>query len=200
MQRISFLIVIGVLFCGWGALPSGFQENQLIPEEIQVFYRDYNFVCSFTTRSERVQMAACLDDGVLPNELNSQRHQEVFSRMKRLIQKVLILDPKMVIPSGVENNLQKLIFRQELFEVKAFRRSRDSAGVDVFAYTLEPEMVMRYISEYEDNQGETDKIPSESQILQESRSRIEQRLETHTWKYMNRRWVKTFNSYLFLKK
>ena len=145
-------------------------------------------------------MAACLDDGVLPKELDSQRHQEVFSRMKRLIHKVLIPDPDMVIPSGAGKNLQKLVFRQELFEVQDFRRSQDSAGVDVFAYALESEMVMRYISEYEDNQGETDKIPSESQILQESCSRIEQRQETHTWKYMNGRWVKTFNNILFLKK
>ena len=152
------------------------QEPQLIPEDILAFYRDYNFVCSFTTPAERVRLAACLDDGVLPKELDSQRHHEVFSRMKRLIHQVLILDPDMVIPSGAGKNLQKLVFSQELFEVQDFRRIKKTVlGLMFLPMLLIQKWLCAISQEYEDNQGETDKLPSESQILQESRSRIEQR-------------------------
>ena len=200
MHKKNHLLLLAILLGSTALLQAEEQEQRLMPEEIQVFYRDYNFVCSFTTPAERMRMAACLDDGVLPRELDSQRFQEVFSRMKRIIAQVHIVDSDMVYPRGSGKNLQKVVFRQELFEVKNYRLNGNSAGVDVFAYALEPEMVMRYISDYEENQGDGEKIPSESQILEEARSRIEQRQETHTWKYINGQWRKSFNSYIFLKK
>ncbi len=200
MKKSMIVLIAGVLFYGWGIILSGEQENRLIPEDILEFYRNYNYVCAFTTPSERMRMAACLDDGVLPAEMDSRRYHEIFSRMKRVIAQVLIIDPEMVLPHGVGKNLQKVVFRQELFEVRAFRRNNGEAGIDVFAYALEPEMALRYISEFEDNQGDSSKITTEAEILQEARSRIVQRRETHNWNYRNGRWMKSFSSYVFLKK
>lgn len=191
---------MGVLFYGGGNILSGEQENRLIPEDILEFYRNYNFVCAFTTRSERMRLVSCLEDGVLPKEFESQRYQEVLSRMKRLIAQVLIIDPEMVMPRGVGKDLQKVVFRQELFEVHSYRRIKDGAGVDVLTYSMQPETALRYIQEYENNQGDTSKLPTEDEILNEARSLIEQRRETHNWSYINGRWMKTFANYIFLKK
>ncbi len=188
------------MFYGGDNIFSKEQENRLIPEEILEFYRNYNFVCAFTTQSERMRLASCLEDGVLPREFADQRYLDVFSRMKRLIAQVLIIDPEMVLPQGVGGDLQKVVFRQELFEVHHYRRMKNGAGVDVLTYSILPEMALRYIQEYEDNQGDPSKLPTEDEILEEARSMIEQRRETHNWNYINGRWMKTFANYVFLKK
>jgi hypothetical protein len=200
MKKPMILLILGVLVCSGGTWLSGEQENKLIPQDILKFYRDYNFVCAFTTPSERMRLVSCLEEGILPDELDNQRYQEIFSCMKRLIAQVLIIDPDMVLPPGVGKDMQKVVFRPELFEVPSYRRIKDGAGIDVIAYAMRPEMTARYISGYEDNQGDASKLPTEAQILEEAGSRIEQRRETHSWKYINGRWLKTFGSYIFLKK
>jgi len=199
MKKPMILLILGVLVWGGGTWLSGEQENKLIPQDILKFYQNYNFVCAFTTPSERMRLVSCLEEGILPDELDNQRFQEIFSRMKRLIAQVLIIDPDMVLPPGVGKDLQKVVFRQELFEVHSYRRNKDGAGIDVIAYAIKPEMAVRYISEYEDNQGNASKLPTDAQILDEAGSRIERRSETHSWKYINGRWLKTFGSYVFLK-
>lgn len=200
MKRTAILMAASVIFWGGGSILSEQQEQPLLPGGIQEFYRDYNFVCAFTTPAERMRMAACLEDGILPGGLNSKRHVEVFARMKRIVAQVHIIDSEMVIPPGSGKNLQKVVFRQELFEVRNFRRRGDEAGVDVFAYSIEPEVSMRYIAEYEKNEGKSDQIPSGAEVLEAARSRVEQRQETHNWKYLKGRWVKTFANFIFLKR
>jgi hypothetical protein len=71
--------------------------------------------------------------------------------------------------------------------------------VEILAYSVEPEFVSRYIQQFETNQDEEKKVPSDKERLESVKSRIVPRTEFHIWLYQNGRWMKAEHKNIYIK-
>jgi ABC-type sulfate transport system permease subunit len=60
--------------------------NNKLPLQVSEFYEDYNFVSSYSTKSERSLLIKCFSLKELPDSLKSKRLDRVFELMKKLLQ------------------------------------------------------------------------------------------------------------------
>jgi hypothetical protein len=170
-----------------------------IPPEISEFYEDYNFVASFSTPGERDTMIDYFSEDVLPKDIRNDRRNRVFRLMKKLYSRVTSIDPKMVQRLGPKMPNIKYFFHSELLDVKNIDTSGKKAVVEIWAYTVEPEFVNRYILEYETNQNDEDGVPSNQERIESIKSRIRPRTEFHIWLYQNGQWMKAEHKNIYIK-
>ncbi len=176
------------------------QSLASFPQQIEEFYEDYNFVASFSTHSERDQLIDNFHREVLPEDIRSHRFNRVFRVMKTLYSRIVRFDPEMVIYVGPRKSYIKYFFDSELMELKKIEKSDKKAVVEVLSYSLEPEVVHKFIIQYDDNEGEEDKIPSDEERVQAAKSRVIPRVEFHIWYFQDGKWLKAEHKNIYLKK
>lgn len=176
-----------------------FQNSPSIPLEIAEFYEDYNFVASFSTPSERDTLIDCFSQEILPEDIRTDRINRVFRLMKKLYSRIARIDPEMVQHVGPRTSYIKYFFNSELLVIKKIDNSSKKAVVEILAYSVDPEFVNRYIRQYETNQDEEKKVPSDEERIESVHSRIVPKTEFHIWLFQNGRWVKAENKNVYIK-
>ena len=192
-KRITcFLAVfLSVVFC---LSPSS------IPPRISEFYQNYNFVASFSTPSERDTLIDCFSQDILPEDIRTDRMNRVFRLMKILYSSIARIDPKMVQYVGSRTPYIRYFFHSELLEIKKIDQSSEKAVVEILAYSVGPEFVSRYIQQFESNQDEEKKVPSDEERIESVKSRIVPRTEFHIWLFQNGQWMKAEHKNVYIKR
>jgi hypothetical protein len=170
-----------------------------IPQQIAEFYEDYNFVASFSSPSEREKLIENFHREVLPEDIRSNRFNRVFRVMKTLYSRMVRFDPEMVIYVGPRKPYIKYFFNSELMELKKIEKSDKKAVVEVLSYSLEPEVINKFIIQFDENAGEEDKIPSEEERVQTAKSRVIPRVEFHIWYFQDGKWMKGEHKNIYIK-
>jgi hypothetical protein len=165
-------------------------ESKLMPPQISEFYDRYNFINSFSTSAERKMLIEKYGKIGIPEDLEAERMGKVFNQMRRLKDQFLVLDSEMVLWVGPTPKFWKFHFRPVLFDVLDIHVSGDAAVVDVASYEVEPEELLRFISAYEQSNGDTKKIPSLEERIRLAKSRNPGRA-SHRWVFQNGRWKKS---------
>lgn len=199
MKKRILIVLFSALFMavlGWVLGGREIFQRTGIPQEISEFYEDYNFVSSFSSCSERKELLSYFAQKRSSREFKSDRLEQVFHRMKKLMGRVLEVDSKMVYP---EKPGGFYIFRSELIEVKNFSRNDKEAEVKVSIYLLGPEVILRFISQYEVQGGDEEKIPSIEQRIRAADSGSAPRIEVHKWILTNGGWKKKGFNLIFIK-
>jgi hypothetical protein len=171
-------------------------ESQSIPLEISEYYKNYNFISSFSSESERRTLVGYLDQEKLPEKLKSERLEKVFQLMKKVKAKVMKFDPKMTVQ--VKPTLAN-IFPSEMIEMRNFKQSAGEASIEVASYALKPEENFRFIALYDEHMGNEKEIPSENERLKTAKSKFPARVEIHKWLYANGQWMKQEANVVFIK-
>lgn len=175
------------------------QSTSSIPPQIEEFYEDYNFVASFSTPSEREELIGLFARETLPNSLRSSRINRVFRMMKELYTHLFRIDPKMVNPYMPRTQYIKYFFLPELLDVKKINRSDKKTVVEVGAYFVEPEIVNRFIAEYEKDNGDEEKIPSEKERLEWLKKTVVPTTEFHIWFLQGDKWMRAEYKNIYIK-
>lgn len=175
------------------------QSLASIPQQIAEFYEDYNFVASFSSPSERERLIDNFHREVLPEDIRSQRFNRVFRIMKALYSRMVRFDPKMVIYVGPRKPYIKYFFNSELMELRKIERSDKKAVVEVLSYSLEPEVINKFIIQFDENEGEEGKIPTDEERVQTAKSRVIPKVEFHIWYFQDGKWMKAEHKNIYLK-
>jgi hypothetical protein len=167
-----------------------YSENTIFPPQISEFYDRYNFISSFSTGVEREMLIEKYSKQGIPKNLETERLGKVFTHMRHLKDQFHVVDSEMVIWVGPTPKFWKFHFRPVLFEVLSIHVSDYAAVIDVASYEVEPDMVLRFISSYNQNNGDTQKIPSLDERILQVKSRIPGK-EFHKWTFQNGKWKKS---------
>jgi hypothetical protein len=170
-----------------------------MPPQIAEFYEDYNFVASFSTSAEREMLIENFTREVLPKDIRSARFNRVFRMMKRLFSRVMRFDPEMEVYRGPRKAYIKYFFNSELLEARKVERSDKKAVVEVLTYSVEPEFINRFISQFNENAGEEDKIPSNEDRVKTVKSRIIPKVEFHIWYFQDGTWMRAEHKNIYIK-
>ena len=187
-----FLAALGpVGFSGHEALSSA------LPAQISEFYHDYNYICTFSTQSERKELAKFLDRNYLPDESKSERLAEIFKLMKKVKQRILFNDEYATAPGKA--SLWKNVFRPEYYRIRSFDVKGGRAAVGVSAYEIQPADVLRFISRYSDLKSQATDAPALDQMLSEL-EKIICRKESHEWVLHAGQWKKRDGHLVYIKR
>jgi hypothetical protein len=184
---LSLLLLFPLVYANWdNAKP----KRPVMPPQISAFYDSYNFVSSFSTGAERKMLIEKFSRYGIPEDMETERLGQVFNQMKKLKDQFFVMDSEMVLWVGPTPQFWRFHFRPVLFDVLGIRFSGDKAVVDVASYSVEPETILRFISAFEESDGDTQKIPSpEERILQTGCSDPEKAF--HRWFLQNGKWKKS---------
>jgi hypothetical protein len=187
------LILSVFLGLSWSETP----KNIIIPSEISAFYEDYNFISTYSTKAERERLIGCLGGEKIPEELNCQRLENVLKRMKKLRQVISAHDSEMVIWNGSTASFFGFHFRPVLFVVGEVQLVEEKALIEVRAYALEPDMVLRFIEGYENHLNDRDKNRTFEERIKAANMAAPS-LEIHRWWCHNGKWMKSAADLFFL--
>ena len=158
-----------------------------LPLEIDAFYRDFNFVSSFSTPAERVGLAElyCAKRENRINRPLSDRLKKVACVIKELNRRTWNIDPEIHI-----HRMKPMahIHPAKLITVDHFRAGRNAITVQVRVCSLEPEVNQVLVAFYERYSGDRDKLPSLQQELVPIQKRAPT-TEIHQWVNMDGRWI-----------
>jgi len=166
-----------------------FSDKSILPPQISDFYDSYNFISSFSTGAERKMLIEKYSKNGIPEELETERLGKVFKQMKRLKDQFLVLDSEMVLWVGPTPKFWKFHFRPVLFDILGVQISGETVVVDVVSYEVEPDMILRFISLYEQSNGDTHKIPSPKERILKANCRTPGKV-FHRWVRQNGKWKK----------
>jgi len=176
------------------------QTSPSVPAPIAEFYEDYNFVTSFSTPAERDVLIDHFSREALPEDLRTDRMNRVLRLMKKLYSRITRIDPEMFQHVGPRRAYIKYFFNAELLDIQKIDRSDEKAVLEIAAYSLEPEFVNRYIQQYEADQNDEEKIPSDEERIESIKNRIYPRTEFHVWLYQDGQWMKAEHKNIFIKR
>ena len=178
---------------------SGTEEpkNINIPSEISAFYEDYNFISAYSTTAERRRLIGCMGEAKIPKDLKCQRLENVLARMQKLRQMMLVNDSAMVIWNGRYGTFFGFHFRPVLFVLGDVQLFEEKALVEVRSYELEPDMILRFIGEYDNYAKGNEKNTSFGERLKMANT-AEPGLEIHLWCCLNGKWMKSASDLFFL--
>lgn len=171
--------------------------NNEIPPQIYKYYKDYNFVSSFSSESERSLLTSFLSSKELPAHLKSERLRKIYKLMKNLKMQVMRIDPQIVVP--LIPPLNQNIIQPELIKINGVQRHDNEARIEVLVYAIDQGTNLKLISVYDTYGGNERKIPSEEQRIQMSISKFAPRKEIHKWILINGKWLKQEANTLLLK-
>ncbi len=184
---LSLLLLVPAIRANSGRVCS---ERPILPPQISEFYDRYNFISSFSTGAEREMLIEKYSENGISEDTETKRLGKVFNAMRRLKDQFIVGDFEMVLWVGPTSKFWKFHFRPVLFDVVSFQVSGDSAFVDVVSHEVELDMILRFISAYEQNDGDAQKIPSpEERILQANCRNPEKAI--HRWFLQNGTWKKS---------
>jgi hypothetical protein len=166
-----------------------YSESPIFPTQISEFYDRYNFISSFSTGAERKMLIEKYSKNGAPEEMKTERLGKVFNQMSRLKDQIFVMDSEMVLWVGPTPKFWRFHFRPVLFDVIGIQVSGDTAIVDVMSYEVEPDMVLRFISSYEQSDGDTHKIPSSEERILRANCQTPGKV-VHRWVLQNGKWKK----------
>jgi len=172
-------------------------ENISIPSQISAFYEAYNFVSSYSTTTERRRLIGCLGEAEIPKDLKCKRLENVLTRMKKLRLMMFINDSEMVRWQGVSGSFFGFHFRPVLFIVGDIQLIEEKALVEVRSYELEPDMILRFIAEYDTYAKGSDESSSLEERLKKAIG-MAPGLEIHRWRCQSGKWLKSASDLFFL--
>lgn len=164
-------------------------ESTILPPQISEFYDRYNFISSFSTGAEREILIERYSKNGIPEDMETERLGKVFNQMRRLKDQFFVMDSEMVLWVGPTPKFWRFHFRPVLFGVLGIQVSGDTAVVDVVSYEVEPDMILRFISSYEQNNGDTQKILSPEERIIQANCRTPGKV-FHRWILQNGKWKK----------
>ncbi len=164
-------------------------ESTILPPQISEFYDSYNFISSFSTGAERKMLIEKYSKNGIPEDMETERLGKVFTQMRRLKDQFFVMDSEMVLWVGPTPKFWRFHFRPVLFDVLGIHISGDTAVVDVVSYEVEPDMILRFISAYEQSTGDTQKIPSPEERILQANCRTPGKV-FHRWVLQNGKWKK----------
>jgi hypothetical protein len=176
------------------------QNIKSLPAEVSEFYSDYNFVCSFSTQAERKKLVSYFNQEDLPDVLSSGRLDEIFHLMKKLYKQIDFIDPRMVIRVTPKASRWANVFRSEMYIIEHASFGKEKGMVEVNAFELEPEMISKFISQYEKGSRDEAVKLGPGGRLELIKTRIVRKREIHKWRFRNNRWLKDEAMLLFLKR
>ncbi|MBE9546802.1 MAG: hypothetical protein IMF10_04795 [Proteobacteria bacterium] len=197
MRRIvlvSSLLIVLMCCSPTAGGDQAFSSHNVIPAEIAEYYRDYNFINSFSTGQERSLIACYISQkGPTHKPIKDKRLAKIYELMKKQDAKIMRVDPEImrqkVVPCPYYN-------RSDLFEIIDVQQADREITVKVFVRYLNYKMNIMFISQYDSY----DKIPSEKKRLEMIGSSNMSSQEIHKWTLVERRWLKTEKDIRLLKK
>ena len=159
-----------------------------VPLNILEYYQDDNFISSFSTRSERNLLARYIAHKTLPDQLRrDERLDKVFKLMQKQDEKVMRVDPKMLIQRILPT---RNFISSDLVEVDHVQHNCGEILVKISVYSLDHEINMLFISQYNEYEGDEGKISSEEERLKMARSSSIFSQAIHKWTLVEGRWLK----------
>jgi len=192
---LSVLLLLPPMHANSGSASS---ESPVLPPQISEFYDGHNFICSFSTGTEREMLIAKYGKNGIPEDMETERLGKVFNRMKRIKEMFLVEDSEMVLWVGPTPKFWKSHFRPVLFDILGIHVSGGTAVVDVVSHEVEPDMILRFIQAYEQSKGNTQKIPSSEERIFQARCRTPEKV-FHRWILQNGKWKKSVADLYLLK-
>ncbi|MBN1224168.1 MAG: hypothetical protein JXB23_13050 [Candidatus Aminicenantes bacterium] len=173
-------------------------KQTVAPVEIAAFYEDYNFISSFSTARERSTLLDDWENAPVPEDSKKPRLEKVLSKMKKLKDKIWVADPGMLIGASKCTRYFGFHFRPVLFRIENTHVDGDVVTVEVHSYELGPEMILRFISDYDRNMGDEEKFPSFKERLQGAQAKP-LGVEVHRWCCRSGKWMKSAADLFFLE-
>jgi hypothetical protein len=165
-------------------------KSPILPPQISEFYDSYNFISSFSTGTERKVLIEKYSKYGIPEDMETERLGKVFNQMKKLKERLFVMDSEMVLWVGPTYKFWRFHFRPVLLDVLSIHVAGDTAVVEVASYNTEPETILRFISSYEESNGDIQEVPSlEERILHAKCSDPEKVF--HRWAFGNGGWKKS---------
>lgn len=196
IKALLLLVVIPLIFDAF-VLPPAAE----LPTQIFEFYEDWNHLYAYSTREERMTLLSSLEMPLPTPEKDSQRLSDVLHWMRRIKDRILFGDPKMVAKTKKQSPLlRNLFYRTELVEVKEFLKSGERLSVKLAVVELEPEDVLQYIDRHVEDKRQEYENPFLKFRNSGENNRLKQRTEYHEWALIDGQWMKKDGSLLLLKK
>jgi hypothetical protein len=160
--------------------PTRSQQNNL-PEEIEKYYHERNFINSFSLRDERQHIFTLLSKGEDLSQLNEERLCQVAEVMKVLIEKVYSFPDSM----NARPVLPIQLLMSEINQIKEWKIEKNHIIVNLLTYSIDHENNMKFIASYSSDQEPVDFEPIDLSTLQYLSQEI------HEWYPENNNWKKS---------
>ena len=164
------------------------QETDL-PVDIESFYRDKNFVNTYTLREERVSIFTLLTKKEDLSVLEDERLQQSAELLRGLMQKILPVADNMNAGTGYPFQL----VLPEINKVMSWHIKDDHIQVSLYTYSLEPEANVYYVASYS-----PELVPENYKAVDLSELRYTSQ-EVHDWFYTGNKWQKTTVNKILVK-
>jgi len=195
--RFGILAIILMLPAFLGTTGTEAPQNNIIPSQISAFYEDYNFISSYSTETERERLIRSLGEAKIPKDLECQRLKHVLARMNKLRKMMLVDDSEMVLRRGLTGSFFGFHFRPVLFVIGDVQLFEEKALIEIRSYELEPDIVLRYIAEYDSATKDDDENSSLGERVKVANG-APPGLEIHRWCCLNGKWMKNASDLFFL--
>ncbi len=192
MRRLIFVVLSLAAFSaelGWTDSEEKATNNSTIPSQIAEYYRDHNFVASFSSESERGLLVYLSHTG-LPAPFKSERLGRIYKLINKLDAQLMRIDPGMVIWPKMDQHP----VRPELIRICDVQRDNDEIAVEVLVYMMDTETNFKLVSLYDESGGDEENIPSQEQRIQMAQmgmSASAPRKGIHKWMLTDGSWMKT---------
>ena len=182
VRLIIFTIFISTFF-----IQQYSESSEKLPAEIGSFYRDFNFVSSFSTPKERsglIHLAKLPpeDRPKQPLPARLRRVQEIADQIRDRIWRI---DPGIVASKLL---LKNQVLPAELVKIDNLKINKDELFVRVTAYSIGPRVNLILVAQYENYAGDESRIPSLQERL-ELLQALTPRSEIHHWVKIDGSWV-----------
>ena len=169
-----------------------------LPAQVSEFYRDYNFIGSFSTTAERWELMRYLDSPALPPHIQSKRLDKIFSLMKKVLFQIYRSDHAMEIFPGRLTRRSFFPFKSEVVEVEDVNPSLHKMAVKVKALPLEAFVVEKWIKEYENRENLREITLSFDDRIKGIGGLLSSHEAVHHWIHQEDRWMKLEINLLYL--
>jgi hypothetical protein len=171
-------------------------DDDKLPPEINAYYDEFNFVNSFSSLTERSELAGHLSEKSLPERFGDERLQKTFRLMKKIKSRVVLEDSDMVLWSkpGID-----YLFPSELVRIERTQRGGGKIKAEVTVFYLEPKANLLLIAQYEKARGEESGLPSLKDRLSLAGPGLTHRQEIHTWVETGGEWKKQLANLVLIK-
>ena len=187
MKRL-FITILTVLFLCQPISSNCIQsvhKKDPISKEIAEYYRDYNFINSFSTGQERNLIACYISQkGPTHKPIKDKRLAKIYELMKKQDAKIMRVDPEIMRQKAVPCPYYN---RSDLFEIIDVQQADREITVKVFVRYLNYETNIMFISQY-DEYGE---ILSEKERLKMIEPSSISGKEVHEWRLVEGKWLKS---------
>ena len=164
-------------------------QDQGLPADIESFYRDKNFVNTYTLREERVTIFTLLQKNTDLSTLKDERMVRAVTLLQNLSEKFIPATDNMHTGSAYPFQL----VLPEINQVIEWKRDGNRIQVSLYTYSMEPEQNRYYVASYT-----PEKEPENTDPVDFSKLRYASQ-EVHDWIDMEDGWHKTSLNKILVK-